>query len=828
MMGPRSMDGSPSTKQLITRYESLHHTPYASERTASLLKRLPSPPTNKKDKSPVRQSLRNLMGLLSLKKANNRLKLDNSKRDCISVVTPFAEELFSIPIPVPLTHVESASSSDSGVVSTSLLYLSRSRYPSWTRCTATLEEFQIHLIWSITEGDPVYLYIPLEQCTDVRSLSLNQLGPQESALLPSRTDCNLEYKVFEIYYNDQSKETFAAASTRERAQWVSSIWDNVLAAQDSKSAYRQSLISPTHGYFDPITKSVLNVAKPLPEIIERNLSAPLEEPPNLTGGSATDFGDTTKSSPEPKPLLAASEIPDRQASPGRSLRSSESPSKSPSIVNLSNLSMVKQRLAQIERQHSHQTSLSLPSSPLSDVLGLERPALKRNDSCKTAGADSIVEAYRLSGQYSLPNSAPPNSTQRSDTSSSVYVAPQIKAIQDRLLRLADREQLDEKFLSLQLNVQNVSREVDGIIHAGNSNVTGTLEQIRNTISDVDEKVDQNSATLRSIENQLEDIRARLLSQSSISPPPLSASPIADAVKILEDLEILKTLLKTEISAVLRKVEDISSKNAQLLQKSEVSEGKRVDSEAQMAEILKLSKQEEEHHNVQAQQQADSVRYLNELNMWLEAFVNNGTSHIQGMSSNLNRLWDALGSGDNSDKNMLADIRQLVQETHVREQHAATLQETVNSISTHLNSSVGHFISPQVMADMMNQHRADHEGLLKMLTAELSEEIKGERLRFVEAMKEATAINVSRQVEEFKSELKREVQGMTQEVSRLYRERRDVENQITDLFAFYAKQKSGGGALPTAMPARSAPSSIDYLADPRHARSNQSRRGIGYQ
>jgi hypothetical protein len=94
---------------------------------------------------------------------------------------------------------------------------------------------------------------------------------------------------------------------------------------------------------------------------------------------------------------------------------------------------------------------------------------------------------------------------------------------------------------------------------------------------------------------------------------------------------------------------------------------------------------------------------------------------------------------------------------------------------------------------------------------LSEEIKGERLRFVEAMKEATAINVSGiltkllcksilkkiytgHVEDLKRQLKHELQGMAQEINRLYRERQDVENQIADLFAFHAKQKSGGGAL----------------------------------
>jgi hypothetical protein len=44
------------------------------------------------------------------------------------------------------------------------------------------------------------------------------------------------------------------------------------------------------------------------------------------------------------------------------------------------------------------------------------------------------------------------------------------------------------------------------------------------------------------------------------------------------------------------------------------------------------------------------------------------------------------------------------------------------------------------------------------------------------------------VEQFKQELTREVMSMTEEVGRLHREKQVVENQISDLFAFYTKQK----------------------------------------
>ena len=52
------------------------------------------------------------------------------------------------------------------------------------------------------------------------------------------------------------------------------------------------------------------------------------------------------------------------------------------------------------------------------------------------------------------------------------------------------------------------------------------------------------------------------------------------------------------------------------------------------------------------------------------------------------------------------------------------------------------------------------------------------------------------VEEFKKELGREVMAMTNEVSRLQRERQMLEQQIADLFAFFAKQRAEMVRLPS--------------------------------
>lgn len=144
--------------------------------------------------------------------------------------------------------------------------------------------------------------------------------------------------------------------------------------------------------------------------------------------------------------------------------------------------------------------------------------------------------------------------------------------------------------------------------------------------------------------------------------------------------------------------------------------------------------------------------------------------------------------------------------------------------------IAHFLTHALSATesivgLIERHKSDQERLLRNVASgkfllslyftrstaqsplvDLSNDIRGERLRFVEAMKEATAINVQSMsassarlhvhrliitavhVEEFKKELTREVLLMTQEVGRLQKERQSLEQQIADLFSFYAKQK----------------------------------------
>ncbi|KAL4252806.1 hypothetical protein ABKN59_005406 [Abortiporus biennis] len=242
------------------------------------------------------------------------------------------------------------------------------------------------------------------------------------------------------------------------------------------------------------------------------------------------------------------------------------------------------------------------------------------------------------------------------------------------------------------------------------------------------------------------------------------------------------------------------------------------------EMLELVKTEQTQRAAQLEQQTDSVRYLNELNSWLEAFVNHGTSQIEQVAAGMQHLCKELGpipeiqppvvtelcdigsgGAEASEEgaeapapapggNLLSDIRRLLVDNKERENDTAVLQASVNGLIAAVqedlrrNSESRNMLTTESIVGLIERHRNDQERLLRSVAAELSNDIRGERLRFVEAMKEATAINVQIHVEEFKKELTREVLLMTQEVGRLQKERQTLEGQIADLFGFYAKQK----------------------------------------
>ncbi|PPR07714.1 hypothetical protein CVT26_003737 [Gymnopilus dilepis] len=153
-------------QRLIAQYERLS-TPPPNNPKSTYARHYPSA----KDKSPLRNSLRNLLSV------------------------------FRKPIQV-------AQKKHAG----SLLYLSPSL--AWLHCAATLDAGKL-----ILTGD-VDLEIALSDCTDIRSLSPSKLTIDDTRLLPDAS----RLTVFEILFSDSSTQKFAASSVRERAGWISAIW----------------------------------------------------------------------------------------------------------------------------------------------------------------------------------------------------------------------------------------------------------------------------------------------------------------------------------------------------------------------------------------------------------------------------------------------------------------------------------------------------------------------------------------------------------------------------------------------------------------------------
>ncbi|KAI0690521.1 hypothetical protein BC835DRAFT_1364126 [Cytidiella melzeri] len=239
----------------------------------------------------------------------------------------------------------------------------------------------------------------------------------------------------------------------------------------------------------------------------------------------------------------------------------------------------------------------------------------------------------------------------------------------------------------------------------------------------------------------------------------------------------------------------------------------------LREVLDLLNSDKEERTKVLEQQADSARYLNELNTWLETFVNHGTSQIEAVASGVEQLCADLGPMQSTTEDgrpiqhnpILSDIRQLLVENKGRDENMLALHGSVNGLMAAVQENLQQGVelrntfNQDAILGLIEQQRQNQEHMLRALAHELSDDIRGERLRFVEAMKEATTINVQIHVEEFKKELTREVMLMTQEVDRLHKERQGLEQHIADLFAFYAKQKQmGSGERKKGKPAQQRP------------------------
>ncbi|CAK5281490.1 unnamed protein product [Mycena citricolor] len=667
MMGPRDMNpelpGRPSLQHqtsatlLIRHYEGLNPTRHAET-------------FKDRSKNPIRQSFRNLLSVFKKSKGagSSKLKIEPLQVESqVIMAKPPALAPLAIDKPLSLdSFTASTKPFPDPKLAGSLFYLSQSPAQSWIFCSAVLDGDTVHLTWPTA---PSKHSVALKNCADVRSVAPEDLADHEKALLaPDVRDL----KIFELEF-DGCREKFGTTSVRERAMWVSAIWDAVVQSNAERSS-RIALAASFNG--EPSASECSDRALPPlpPSPIEHGLPSPPIVSPSVYSTCS--------------PTLWRPE--------------------SPSVSKFSNVSAITPRLAQIEEDRRELDS---------DSCSPTRPSLLHTSSLRlqipSAIPSALVSPTNILYSYADPDSP---SGQSSALPSSAPTTP--------------------------------ANDVDSMVLEMRSILTSLIEQTKET-----------RTAIRSLESKC----SRLV---ELKPVAVDLGPVRNA------LGDIRERLRSDLPHIMNSVADVQGQATEMASKSHL------DSHAngimeKLEQVLHLLKEESSQRSVLTQQQGDSVRYLNELNSWLEAFVSGGTSQIQVIATGVEKLGQQI-TGTNLNGDLGEEIRQGLL---VSRQQASALELTVKNLAAAFASDTQN--TNQALMAIIDQHRQAQEGSLRSLAAELSSEIRGERIRFVDAMKEATAINVQMHVEQLKTELTREVRA--------------------DLFQYYSKQQRPPHYQPTTRP-----------------------------
>ena len=216
MLGPRPVDSLPqpqpnypSTKHLIQRFESLRQPSKSSSRRVS--EERVDPPRSKE----VQSSFQNLFGLL--KKGASKFNL----------TIPASREPSPSPTSISdLVHSVRGSRQDKHTKGGgALLYLDQSStVPIWVSCSAVIGDETLAVSSLTAQANSRVQSISLLGCTDVRSLTPEDLLYSDGFAILPQTEDGDRIQVFELVFDSGVIERFAAFSVKDRAGWVNAIW----------------------------------------------------------------------------------------------------------------------------------------------------------------------------------------------------------------------------------------------------------------------------------------------------------------------------------------------------------------------------------------------------------------------------------------------------------------------------------------------------------------------------------------------------------------------------------------------------------------------------
>ncbi|ORY35687.1 hypothetical protein BCR39DRAFT_511504 [Naematelia encephala] len=220
---------------------------------------------------------------------------------------------------------------------------------------------------------------------------------------------------------------------------------------------------------------------------------------------------------------------------------------------------------------------------------------------------------------------------------------------------------------------------------------------------------------------------------------------------------------------------------------------------QVGEVLALVTELKDARNLQTQQTTDIARYLNELNTWLEKFVQNSSAELSSMSKRITTL---VGPDDPSEDSppglpdLVVDVHSMLTEQKRRNDTEGMVGQRLDALLGMMGEERERHAAQASIVDqvltIVDRQRQDNELLLRAIATDLTQEIRGEKMRFVEAMQHATSVNVQHHIDEFKKLLSAEVHKSMKELGEMREQKRALEHQISDLFALKAKHGEMSG------------------------------------
>jgi hypothetical protein len=160
-----------------------------------------------------------------------------------------------------------------------------------------------------------------------------------------------------------------------------------------------------------------------------------------------------------------------------------------------------------------------------------------------------------------------------------------------------------------------------------------------------------------------------------------------------------------------------------------------------------------------------------------------------MSRKINNLVGEPGE-DQAPTGLVADIHTLLSEQNQQVNISAIQAQRLDQLLGYMGADRERHSQQQGMIEQIlsaaTQQREDTANLLSAVAVDLTNEIKGERVRFIDSMRDATTMNMQIHVDEFKKALTTETQRSLKELGTMREQKKALEHQIADLFALKAK------------------------------------------